>query len=93
MQTTSLSRACLVALAGFGVAAHAASPSASYPTKPVRVIVPLAPGGGSDIVGRMVAQGLGELWGKPVIIDNRPGAGSAVGTSIAARMSSDSAQP
>ena len=89
MQTTSLSRACLVALGCFGVPAHAASPSASYPTKPVRVIVPLAPGGGSDIVGRMVAQGLSELWGKPVIVDNRPGAGSAVGTSIAARATPD----
>jgi tripartite-type tricarboxylate transporter receptor subunit TctC len=79
----------LVALGCFGVTAHAASPSASYPTKPVRVIVPLAPGGGSDIVARMVAQGLIEVWAKPVVVDNRPGAGSAVGTSIAAKAAPD----
>ena len=89
MQTTSLSRMWLVGLGCFGETAHAASPSASYPTKPVRVIVPLAPGGGSDIVARMVSQGLSEVWAKPVVVDNRPGAGSAVGTSIAAKAAPD----
>jgi tripartite-type tricarboxylate transporter receptor subunit TctC len=53
------------------------------------MIVPLAPGGGSDIVGRIVAQGLTEQWDRSVIVDNRPGAGSAVGTSIAARAAAD----
>jgi tripartite-type tricarboxylate transporter receptor subunit TctC len=60
-----------------------------YPTRPVRMIVPLAPGGGSDIVGRIVAQALTERWGKSVVVDNRPGAGSAVGTSIAAKAAPD----
>lgn len=60
-----------------------------YPIKPVRMIVPLAPGGGSDIVGRIVALALAEYWGQPVIVDNRPGAGSTVGTSIAARARAD----
>src|SRR5687768_11810968 len=60
-----------------------------YPTKPVRMVVPLAPGGGSDIVGRILAQALTERWGKPVVVDNRPGAGSAVGTSIAAKAPPD----
>ena len=62
---------------------------ADYPARPVRMIVPLAPGGGSDIVGRIVAQALSEQWGQAVIVDNRPGAGSTVGTAIAAKSASD----
>jgi tripartite-type tricarboxylate transporter receptor subunit TctC len=65
------------------------SKATSYPDKPVRMIVPLAPGGGSDIVGRIVAQALTEHWRKSVVVDNRPGAGSAVGTSIAAKAAPD----
>jgi tripartite-type tricarboxylate transporter receptor subunit TctC len=53
------------------------------------MIVPLAPGGGSDIVARIVAQALTQHWGKSVVVDNRPGAGSAVGTSIAAKAAPD----
>jgi tripartite-type tricarboxylate transporter receptor subunit TctC len=62
---------------------------ADYPKRPVRMIVPLAPGGGSDIVGRIVAQALTGLWGETVVVDNRPGAGSTVGTAIAAKSASD----
>jgi tripartite-type tricarboxylate transporter receptor subunit TctC len=62
---------------------------ATYPDKPVRMIVPLAPGGGSDIVGRIVAQALTEHWKRSIVVDNRPGAGSAVGTSIAAKAAPD----
>jgi tripartite-type tricarboxylate transporter receptor subunit TctC len=53
------------------------------------MVVPLAPGGGSDIVGRILAQALSDHWGKSVVVDNRPGAGSAVGTSIAAKAAPD----
>lgn len=53
------------------------------------MVIPLAPGGGSDIVGRIVAQGLTEHWGKSVVVDNRPGAGSVVGTSIVAKTPGD----
>ena len=60
-----------------------------YPTKPVRMIVPLAPGGGSDIVGRIVALELFNHWGQAVVVDNRPGAGSTVGSSIAAKAPAD----
>ncbi len=60
-----------------------------YPVKPVRVIVPLAPGGGSDIVARIVAQAMTQHWGQSVVVDNRPGAGATMGTAIAARAAPD----
>lgn len=66
-------------------ALHVQAEDGRYPVRPVRMIVPLAPGGGSDIVGRILAQQLTEHWGKPVVVDNRPGAGSTVGTAIVAR--------
>ena len=60
-----------------------------YPAKPVRIIVPLAPGGGSDIVARIVASELLNRWGQSVMVDNRPGGGSTVGTAIAAKAPAD----
>ncbi len=67
---------------------HAAAQQA-YPGKPVRLIVPFAPGGGTDITGRLIAQKLSELWSVPVVVDNRPGAGSTIGTDIAAKAAPD----
>ena len=61
----------------------------SYPTRPIRLVVPFAPGGGTDISGRIVAEGLTPVLGKPVIVDNRPGAGSLVGTEIVAKAAPD----
>jgi len=66
-------------------AAHCGMLRAEFPERPVRFIVPFAPGGGTDIVGRVLAQKLNDLWGRPVIVDNRPGAGSTVGTDIAVK--------
>jgi tripartite-type tricarboxylate transporter receptor subunit TctC len=60
-----------------------------YPTRPVRLIVPFAPGGGSDFVGRLIGQKLAEQMGQQVVVDNRPGAASLVGTQIAARGAPD----
>jgi tripartite-type tricarboxylate transporter receptor subunit TctC len=79
----------LIVAAAFSLAVGEALAAAAYPVRPVRVIVPLAPGGGSDIVARIAAAALGEAWGQTIVVDNRPGAGSVVGTSIAAKAAPD----
>ncbi|MEW6334577.1 MAG: tripartite tricarboxylate transporter substrate binding protein [Thermodesulfobacteriota bacterium] len=61
----------------------------SYPTRPVRMIVPFPPGGGTDILARIVSQKLGERLGQQVIVDNRPGAATNIGMELAARSAPD----
>jgi tripartite-type tricarboxylate transporter receptor subunit TctC len=75
-----------LAVAGFS---EATQPVQDFPNRPVRMIVPFAPGGGSDIVARILAEGLAERWKQSVVVDNRPGAGSTVGAAIAARSPAD----
>jgi tripartite-type tricarboxylate transporter receptor subunit TctC len=70
----------------FATAAVAQTP---YPAKTIRMIVPFPPGGGNDIVGRMLAQGLAEGLGHQVIVDNRGGAGGTIGTDVAAKAPPD----
>ena len=60
-----------------------------YPTKAIRFVVPFAPGGGTDIIGRVVAQALNDALGQPVVVDNRGGAGSTLGTEIVAKSPAD----
>ena len=60
----------------------AQSGTTNYPNKTVKMIVPLTPGSGADIAGRIVAKNLAESWKQPVIIENRPGAGGLVGTGV-----------
>lgn len=79
---TRLLLLCLVALAS---AAHAED----YPARPIRLIVPFAPGGGNDTVARLVGESLGKRLGQPVVIDNRPGAGGVVGAELAAKAPAD----
>lgn len=60
-----------------------------YPTKPVRIVVPTSPGGGNDFVARAAAQRLGDKLGQQFIVDNRPGAGGSIGTTIVAKAQAD----
>jgi tripartite-type tricarboxylate transporter receptor subunit TctC len=71
-----------------GSAAFAAF-AQEYPTKPIRLIVAYTPGGGSDLLGRVVAKKLGEALGQQVIVENRPGAGGNIGTEVMAKAAPD----
>lgn len=79
----------LMAFAGPVTAQTPSNPAAHYPERPVTLIVPFAPGGGTDILARLIAQKLEQAWGKPFIVENRPGAGSVVGAQAAARAEPD----
>ena len=72
-------------LAAFSLLAHAQA----YPARPVRLIIPFPPGGSNDVVGRAVAQQLGERLGQPVLVDNRGGAGGTIGINAAAKSPAD----
>ncbi len=79
----------IVLAAVFCLAPSPALAADTYPDKPIRMIVPVAPGGGADITARAVAQKLSSTWGQQMIIDNRAGAGGTVGMDIGARATPD----
>ncbi|MES2609368.1 MAG: tripartite tricarboxylate transporter substrate-binding protein, partial [Pseudomonadota bacterium] len=89
---TSLSRAlcaAFVGLAAAAVPAGAALAQAAYPSKPIRLIVPFPPGGGTDMIARTVAQKLADQNKWNVIVDNRPGAGGNLGVDATAKSAPD----
>jgi tripartite-type tricarboxylate transporter receptor subunit TctC len=86
MNTPMFAGRCLLAAALLSAAAAFAQ---SYPTKPVRLIVPYPPGGGNDAIARLLAAKMPEGLGQQLIVDNRPGAGTTIGTAIAARSAPD----
>ncbi len=85
-----LCRSVLYALACLPAAAIAADKSAGdYPSRSVRFIVPYTPGAINDFVARLTAQKLTDLWGKQVVVDNRPGGGTLIGTDLVAKANPD----
>jgi tripartite-type tricarboxylate transporter receptor subunit TctC len=89
----TLNRRPILAIALSGLAApslaNAQGAAGWRPTRPVRLIVPAAPGGSNDIVGRIIAEPASQILGQPVVIDNRAGAGSVIGSEAAARAAPD----
>ena len=81
-----LATAILLALA---CAAHAQDPAAAYPSRPIRLIVPFTPGTSIDILARVVAQRLTEVWGQQALVENRAGAGGIIGTEMGAKATPD----
>ncbi len=86
-----ISRRRLIATLGLGSAASLLPrfAFASYPDRPIRLIVPFAAGGNADIVGRLVGEQMGQALGQPVIVDNRGGAGGSIGAEAVARATPD----
>ena len=74
---------------GLGLALLAGHAHAEFPDKPVRIVVPFAPGGGTDLIARTLGQGMSQALGQPVIIDNKPGAGTVIGTDLVAKSAPD----
>src|SRR6267378_1053947 len=80
----------MIGIAAMALAAAASQASAQgYPSKPVHVIISFTPGSSTDIVGRIVSQKLSEIWGQPVLAENRAGAGGSIGSNVVAKAAPD----
>lgn len=86
---TGLFRSCCRIAAGVALFAAAGTASAAWPDKVIRIVVPFAAGGSTDLVARKIAEGLSQRLGANVIVENRPGAGGTVGTEYVARQPAD----
>lgn len=86
-----LQAACVFGTMALGthVAQAQGTDKGSYPNKPITLVVPYAPGGPADIIARQLGQGLTKLWGQPVVVDSRPGAGGLIALSYLARSPAD----
>ena len=80
---------CLIAALALGVFSTVASAQSGYPNKPIKMVVPFAAGGSTDIVARVVGQKLSESLGQPVVIENRPGANGTLGADLVAKAQAD----
>ena len=83
----ALSAGYLVAL--LALVAGAGCNAQTYPSGPIRIVVPFTPGGGTDILARMIGQKLTEAWSQPVVVENRAGASGTIGTAVVAKAPPD----
>ena len=81
--------ALALAIASAGLGTRAAQAQSDYPARPVTLIVPFAPGGGTDISARTLAARVGSKWGKSVLVENRGGAGGILGAEVVAKAKPD----
>jgi tripartite-type tricarboxylate transporter receptor subunit TctC len=72
-----------------GLALPCAALAQQYPAKPVRIVTPYPPGGGGDLLARVFGDRLGKVWGQPVVVENRPGAATIIGTELVAKAAPD----
>ena len=79
--------AALVALGTLSVAR--AQDAATYPSKPIRIVIPFPPGGATDLITRKIGEKLTQKWGQPVVVENKPGANTIIGTEITAKAAPD----
>ncbi len=89
MLNTKLAKLAAAALCAFGLLAGSAALAQNYPSKPIRMIVPFPAGGTTDVVARIVAQRMTESMGQPVLVENRGGAGGAIGADLVAKAPPD----
>ena len=89
MQHMRTRRLACLAVLGIGLTGPAFGQADNFPTKPIRLIVPYAAGGGTDLVMRAIAPGMSEALGQPIVVENRPGAGTITATEAAVRADPD----
>jgi len=85
----ALQRVALVVAIALSLVAYGLVHADQYPSKSVRIVVPFTPGGTSDVLARMLGAKLSDIWGQPVVIENRTGAGGTIGTGIVAEATAD----
>jgi tripartite-type tricarboxylate transporter receptor subunit TctC len=89
------SRFCILAKFALASAAFIAppvwaqEPASAYPSRPIRIVLPVAAGGATDQLARLIGQGFNERWGRPVVVENRPGAGTIIASDIVAKSKPD----
>src|SRR5438132_9364744 len=90
-RSARVARTLAVAMAAaiLGASALAQAPADKYPEKPIKIIVPFAPGGSTDILARVIGQKMTENWSQQVIVETRPGAATMIGTAAAAQAPQD----
>ena len=84
-----ISAAAVIALAALLALPGAAHAQQKFPVKPIRIVVAFSAGGTSDILARLITQGMGEAWGQPIVIEPRPGAGGTLAAAIVAKATPD----